>query len=136
MKKKLTLEQEALVLFYLENHRGKQIKGEHKEIVYEIYRFFKQDRDSSVCNCLNRDTAKKVDGFINTIDWSEKTKSSPKMKQLLPDLYVEPIEEIEEEVSTQPVDMNEVLKGMNAKVVEEEVELKKPTAKRRRKKKD
>ena len=134
-KKKISLEQEALVLFYLENHRGKQMKGESRDIVYDIYRIFKQDRDSSICGCLDRDTFKKVDSFINTIDWSEQTKTSPKMKQLLPDLYVEPIEEMEEEVSTQPVDMSEVLKGMNAKVVEEEVELKKPTKRRGRPKK-
>lgn len=106
MKKQLTLEQEVKVLFYLENYRGTQIKGEHKELLYEIYRWWVQDRDSKVCDCLNRDTAKKVDGFIGTIDWSEETKTSPKMQQLLPNKYVEPIPEIEEEESTQPVEVD------------------------------
>lgn len=110
-RKQLTLEQEASVLFYLENHRGKQMKGETRELMYEIYSYFSSDgRTSSVCTCLDRDTFKKVDGFINTIEWSEETKSSAKMKQVLPSKYVEPI--IEEEESTQPVDMNEVLESM------------------------
>ena len=106
MKKQLSLEQEVKVLFYLENYRGTQIKGEHKELIYEIYRWWLQDRDSKVCDCLNRDTAKKVDGFINTIEWSEETRTSPKMKQILPNKYVEPIAEMYEEESTQPVEVD------------------------------
>lgn len=111
-KKKLTLEQEALVLFYLENHHGKQMKGETRTMMYDIYRMFKQDRDSSICGCLDRDTFRKVEGFINTIEWSEQTKTSPKMQQVLPNQYVEPIEL--EEVSTQPVevDMAKVAKAI------------------------
>lgn len=132
-KKKLTLEQEATVLFYLEKYHGRQMKGEGKELLYEIYRYWKQDRDSKVCSCLDRDTYKKVTNFINTIDWSEQTKTSPKMQQVLPEQYVEPIE-IEEE-STQPVDMKEVLEAMNAKIVEDEPKAKKPTKRRTRKKK-
>lgn len=104
MKKQLTFEQEAKVLAYLEYHHGKQMKGETRTIMYEIYRMFKQDRDASVCSCLDRDTFKKVEGFINSIEWSEETKSSPKMKQILPSLYLEPFQ-IEEE-STQPVEVD------------------------------
>lgn len=112
-KKQLTLEQETTVLFYLENHRGKQMKGETRNIMYEIYSYFMNDgRNSSVCSCLDRDTFKKVDGFINTIDWSEQTKTSDKMKQVLPQKYVEPIQELYEEESTQPVDMDEILSNM------------------------
>lgn len=105
-KIKLTLEQEAKVLAYLEYHHGRQMKGETRTFMYDIYRWFKQDRDASVCSCLDRDTFKKVEGFINTIDWSEETRSTEKMKQLLPNLYLEPIQ-IEEE-STQPVEVDMV----------------------------
>jgi hypothetical protein len=104
MKKQLSLEQEALVLAYLEYHRGRQMKGDARQIVYDIYRIFQQDRDKDVCSCLDRDTFKKVEGFINNIEWSEETRSSEKMKQLLPNLYLEPIQ-IEEE-STQPVEVD------------------------------
>lgn len=104
MKKQLSLEQETIVLFYLENYRGKQMKGEARKMMYDIYRYFQQDRDASICSCLDRDTFKKVEGFINNIDWSEETKQSPKMQQVLPSQYVEPIE-IEEE-STQPVEVD------------------------------
>lgn len=103
-KVKLTLEQEALILFYLEHHHGKQMKGETRTMMYDIYRIFKGDRDSSICGCLDRDTFKKVEGFINNIDWSEETKTSPKMQQVLPNQYVEPIEM--EEISTQPVEVD------------------------------
>ena len=133
---KLTLEQEALVLAYLEYHRGKQMKGETRVMMYDIYRMFKQDRDKDVCSCLDRDTFKKVDGFINSIDWSEETRTSPKMQQVLPEQYVEPIEI--EEVSTQPIDMDEVLQGMIKTTIPQDhvSKLKKPTKRRTRKKKE
>jgi hypothetical protein len=72
--------------------------------MYDVYRFFKQDRDEKVCTCLDSDTHKKVDGFINSIDWSDEVRQSAKMQQLLPDIYVEPIKI--KEVSTQPVKVN------------------------------
>ena len=103
-KIKLTLEQEAKVLAYLEYHHGKQMKGDGRIMMYEVYRFFKQDRDQSVCTCLDRDTFKKVEGFINNIDWSDEMRQSPKMQQVLPSAYLEPIEI--EEVSTQPVSVD------------------------------
>lgn len=103
-KVSLALEQEAFVLAYLEYHRLKQMKGDSRQIVYDIYRIFKQDRDSSICGCLDVDTFKKVEGFINNIEWSEETRQTEKMKQLLPNLYLEPIQ-IEEE-STQPVEVD------------------------------
>ena len=108
-KKKLTLEQEVIVLHYLEYHRDKAMKGEQRGSMYDVYRLFSGDRDASVCSCLDRDTHRKVDNFINNIDWSEETRQSAKMKQVLPHLYIEPIEE----ESTQPIDMSEVVKGMN-----------------------
>jgi len=100
MSKKLTLEQEASVLHYVEHHRGKKMHGEQRKYMYDIYRIFKQDRDDKVCTCLDRDTHNKVEGFIKSIEWSDEVKSSPKMKELLPDSY-EPI--ILKEKSTQPV---------------------------------
>jgi hypothetical protein len=102
--KKLTLEQEASVLHYIEYHRGKKMYGEQRKYMYDVYRFFKQDRDEKVCTCLDSDTHKKVDGFINSIDWSDEVRQSAKMQQLLPDIYVEPIKI--KEVSTQPVKVN------------------------------
>lgn len=104
-KNKLTLEQEASVLHYLEYTRGKQLKGINRTYLYEVYSMFGKDgRTIKTCSCLDRDTHRKVDNFINTIEWSETTKSSEKMKQVLPNQYVEPIEL--EEVSTQPVEIN------------------------------
>lgn len=100
MSKKLTLEQEASVLHYVEYHRGKKMHGEQRKYMYDIYRMFKQDRDDKVCTCLDRDTHNKVEGFIKSIEWSDEVKSSSKMKELLPDSY-EAI--ILKEKSTQPV---------------------------------
>lgn len=135
-KKKLTLEQEALVLFYLENHRGKQMKGETRTMMYDIYRWFKPDRDASVCSCLDRDTFKKVDGFINTIDWSEETKTSPKMQSVLPEQYVEPIEELYEEESTQPVevDLKSLEKGLEKRLTNPSFEKETPLKRRKTRK--
>lgn len=104
-KNKLTLEQEASVLHYLEYTRGKQLKGVNRTYLYEVYNMFSSDgRSEKTCSCLDRDTHKKVDNFINTIEWSEGTKTSEKMKQVLPNQYVEPIW-IEEE-QTQPVEID------------------------------
>ena len=101
-KRKLTIEQEVSVLHYLEHTRGKQLKGTNRTYLYEVYSMFSNDgRSVKTCSCLDRDTHKKVDNFINTIEWSEKTKTSQKMKQVLPKQYVEPIEI--EEAETQPV---------------------------------
>jgi hypothetical protein len=104
-KKKLTLEQEASVLHYLEHTRGKQMKGENRGYMYEVYSMFSNDgRSIGTCSCLDSDTHRKVDNFIKTIDWSQKTKTSAKMNQVLPKMYLEPIEV--EEVQTQPVEID------------------------------
>lgn len=110
-KVKLDVTKEALVLYYLKNYRGRTMKGEARQTMYEVYQLFKNDgRDASVCTCLDRDTHNKVDGFINEIEWSQETLSSPTMQEVLPHLYIEPI--VLEEESTQPVDMDEVLSNM------------------------
>tara|TARA_R110000803_G_scaffold102451_1_gene170540 strand:+ start:558 stop:965 length:408 start_codon:yes stop_codon:yes gene_type:complete len=111
-KKKLTIEQEATVLHYLEYTRGKQLKGANRAYLYDVYTIFSNDgRSVKTCSCLDRDTHRKVDNFINTIEWSEWTKSSEKMKQVLPKMY---IEAIEEEIQTQPVkvDMDKLAKAI------------------------
>ena len=111
-KKKLTIEQEATVLHYLEYTRGKQLKGANRTYLYDVYTIFSNDgRSVKTCSCLDRDTHRKVDNFINTIEWSEWTKSSEKMKQVLPKMY---IEAIEEEIQTQPVkvDMDKLAKAI------------------------
>ena len=101
-KKNLSLEEEASVLHYIEYGRGKQMKGFQRDVMYNIYSLFSSDgRTVNTCGCLDRDTHKKVDNWINTIEWSEYTKSTDKMKELIPDVYIEPIEM--EEVSTQPI---------------------------------
>lgn len=99
MGKKLTLSQEAKVLFWLENYKGKIMKGDSRELLYEIYSFFNgsDGRTSSVCSCLDRDTHRKVEGYINEIEWSKDTIKTPKLKELLPDIGTY------EEESTQPV---------------------------------
>ncbi len=112
-KKKLTLEQEASVLHYLEHTRGKQLKGVNRTYLYEVYSMFSNDgRSVNTCSCLDRDTHKKVDNFINTIDWSEGTKTSKKMKQVLPNQYVEPIEIEEEQTQPVKVDIDKLAKGI------------------------
>ena len=80
--------------------------------MYDVYTIFSNDgRSVKTCSCLDRDTHRKVDNFINTIEWSEWTKSSEKMKQVLPKMY---IEAIEEEIQTQPVkvDMDKLAKAI------------------------
>jgi hypothetical protein len=106
--KKLTLEQEASVLHYIEYHRGKKMYGEQRKYMYDVYRFFKQDRDEKVCTCLDSDTHKKVDGFINSIDWSDEVRQSAKMQQLLPDIYVEPIQQLLPDIYVEPIKIKEV----------------------------
>ncbi len=115
-KKKLTLEQEASVLHYLEHTRGKQLKGTNRTYLYEVYSMFSNDgRTIKTCSCLDRDTHKKVDNFINTIDWSEGTKTSEKMKQVLPNQYVEPIEIEEEQTQPVKVDIDKLAKAVKKK---------------------
>ena len=112
-KNKLTLEQEASVLHYLEYTRGKQLKGTNRTYLYEVYNMFSSDgRSVETCSCLDRDTHKKVDNFINTIEWSEKTKSSEKMKQVLPNKYVEAIEIEEEQTQPVKIDLDKLSKAI------------------------
>ena len=136
-KFKLDVTKEALVLYYIENYRGRTMKGEARETMYEVYQLFKNDgRTSSVCTCLDRDTHNKVENFINEIEWSEETLSSSKMKQVLPNVYVEP--QIQEEESTQnvKVDIKKLQKAIEKKTEERKAQKVpvKPQRRRTRKK--
>ncbi len=112
-KRKLSLEEEASVLHYLEHTRGKPMKGVNRGYMYEVYSMFKNDgRTVKTCGCLDVDTHKKVDNFINTIEWSEGTKTSAKMKQVLPKQYIEPIEIEEEQTQPVKVDIDKLAKAI------------------------
>jgi len=112
-KQKLPIEKEANMLYYLIHQRGKVMKGDTRANMYEIYNYFKGDRDASICSCLDRDTAKKVDGFIDSYSWSDDTRFSPRFAEVFPHLAVVKEElELEPEISSQPIDMDEVLKNM------------------------
>ena len=113
-KQKLQIEQEANMLYYLLYQKGKIMKGDTRANMYEIYRYFKQDRDANVCSCLDRDTSRKVDGFIDSYSWSDEVRFSPRFAEVFPHL-AQIKEELKEEFveeSTQPIDMNEVLDNM------------------------
>jgi hypothetical protein len=113
-KQKLTIEQEAQMLVYILYHKGRIMKGETRAMMYEIYRYFKQDRDASICSCLDRDTSRKVDGFIDSYSWSDEVRFSPRFAEAFPHL-AQIKEELKEEFveeSTQPIDMDEVLGNM------------------------
>jgi len=112
-KIKLSYEQEANMLYYLLNQRGRVMKGDVRGNMYEIYKYFNGDRDESICSCLDRDTARKVDNFINGYSWSDETRFTPRFRDAFPHLALVKEElQTEPEISTQPIDMNEVLEGM------------------------
>ena len=99
-KHKITVEQEEKVLEYIQHHRGQNMKGLQRNEMYNIYSMFASDgRNVNTCSCLDRDTHKKVDNWINRIEWSTNSRTTPKMKSLLPENYIEPVEDI----STQPI---------------------------------
>jgi len=114
MNKKLTEQQEIIVLHFIENCRGKSTYGDCRKYMYDVYKIFKNDgRDVSTCSCLDRDTARKVDGFINIVEWSDEIRSTARFKSILPHLYKE-IEEESIEDSTQPVtvDLDKLAKAV------------------------
>ena len=131
--KQLTYEQEVNVLAFIEYCQGHSTRGECREHMYEIYKLFKNDgRDSSVCTCLDGDTAKKVDGFITTYTFSDEIRKTPKFGKLLPNLALieESSKEPLEEVST--TDLSE---GMDKFVKKSKSVPVKPRKKRTTKKK-
>jgi hypothetical protein len=104
---KITLDitQETKMLVWITEYNKGIVKGLGRDIMYEIYRFFRQDRDGNVCKCLDPDTHKKVVNFINGWDWSEEIRKTAKFQELKPDLAI--FEEVEFETdNNQPVSVN------------------------------
>ena len=100
-KTKLTFEQEANVLLFIETCQGNSTRGECRNHMYEIYKLFKNDgRDASVCTCLDGDTAKKVDNFITSYTFSDESRFTNRFHSLLPHLALikkeaeKPLEEV------------------------------------------
>jgi len=129
-KIELTIQEEAKILYFIEHCQGKSMRGDCRNDMYEIYTMFKNDgRNSSVCSCLDRDTAKKVDGFITSYTFSDELRFSDRFHDLLPHLALikEESEKPLEEVSNMgEMDMSKFLK-------KEEPKAKKPPLKARKK---
>jgi hypothetical protein len=105
--------------------------------MYDVYKIFHNDgRDSSVCTCLDGDTAKKVDTFITAYTFSDETRRTDKFRSLLPHLALieeeskKPLEE-KSNVQLEEIDLtklNKVIKKSTQKAKK-----KKPTKIRSRK---
>jgi hypothetical protein len=98
--KQLSYEQEVQVLAFIEYCQGNSTKGDCRGKMYDIYQMFKSDgRNSSVCTCLDGDTAKKVDNFITAYTFSDEIRFTERFHKLLPHLALieesakEPLEE-------------------------------------------
>jgi hypothetical protein len=107
------------MLFYIIHQRGKMMKGEVRDNMYQIYRYFKGDRDASMCSCLDRDTYKKVDGFIDSYTWSDDTRKSDRFRDIFPHLALIK-EELEIPLEIEPnqpvsVDMEKLAKVLEQK---------------------
>ena len=115
---KLTIEQEAkMLLWYSEFSKG-MIKGHGREMMYEIYSYMRNDRNSNVCKCLDPDTHKKVLNFIGGYDWSEEIRKTPRFAEILPHLALQDDEDVIFEIeNNQPVkvDLGKVAKALKKK---------------------
>jgi len=111
---KLDTHQEAKMLLWLERYAKGIIRGEGRGLLYEIYSWFGDGRDTSTCSCLDSDTWKKVKNFVDGWSWSEEVRKTPKFAQVLPTLAI--LEEPEEQ-STQPVtvDLKKVAQKLKRK---------------------
>ena len=96
---KLTIEQETLILFYIENYQGKGPKEMDRNTLYQIFNFFnpKEGRGPHVCTCMDRDTVNKVNVMISEYTFSDEIRFTERFHSLLPQLALikeeEPIEE-------------------------------------------
>ena len=87
MKKKLEYVQEVKILAFIEYCQGAAHRGDCRLDMYEIYQMFKSDgRNSGVCTCLDKDTAKKVDNFISGHTFSDEIRFTERFHKLLPSL--------------------------------------------------
>jgi len=96
---KLTLEQETLILFYIENYQGKGPKEMDRNTLYQIFNYFRpqEGRGPHVCTCMDRDTVNKVNVMISGYTFSDEIRFTERFHSLLPQLALikeeEPIEE-------------------------------------------
>lgn len=110
---KLTLEQETLILFYIENYQGKGPKEMDRNILYEIFNFFnpKEGRGPHVCTCMDRDTVNKVNVMIGEYTFSDEIRITEKFHSLLPNLaLIKEQEPLEEESNVGKMDVSMFLK--------------------------
>tara|TARA_R110000822_G_scaffold61319_5_gene151831 strand:- start:9957 stop:10364 length:408 start_codon:yes stop_codon:yes gene_type:complete len=109
---KLTIEQEARILFYIENFQGKSSKHMDRGLMYEIFNLFnpKEGRGPHVCTCLDKDTYGKVNNMISSYTFSDEIRFTPRFHQLLPQLALFKEEEIEVEDNVGKMDMSMFLK--------------------------
>lgn len=111
---KLTYEQEANILFYIENYLGKPPKQMDRKTLYEIFNYFnsKEGRGEHVCQCLDKDTVNKVSKMIDSYTFSDEMRESPRFHSLLPHLALvkEEAKEEVEVVDNVGIDMSQFLK--------------------------
>jgi len=104
MKKELKEIEEVKILAFIEYCQGSSTRGTCRDDMYEIYSMFKSDgRNSGSCTCLDRDTAKKVDNFITSYTFTDKTRFTERFAKLLPHLALikeEAKKPLEEESTT------------------------------------
>ena len=97
---KLTIEQETLILFYIENYQGKGAKQMDRNTLYQIFNYFRpqEGRGPHVCTCMDRDTVNKVNVMISDYTFSDEIRMTERFHSLLPQLALireeEPIEEV------------------------------------------
>lgn len=106
---KLTYEQETQILHFIEHCQGHSTRGDCRGYMYDIYTFFKNDgRTSASCSCLDRDTARKVDGFITSYTFSDEIRLTERFAKLLPHLALikEELQEPFEEESTVDIEVD------------------------------
>jgi hypothetical protein len=120
---KLTLEQETLILFYIENYQGKGPKDMDRNILYEIFNLYRpqEGRGPHVCTCMDRDTVNKVNVMIGAYTFSDEIRFTPRFHQLLPQLALIQEEEPLEEISNVEMkfDISKLEKSMDATIQEE-----------------
>ena len=139
-KSKIQLEytDEVKILHFIQYCQGHSTRGDCRGYMYDIYKLFKNDgRDSSVCTCLDSDTAKKVDGFITTYTFSDETRKSERFRSLLPHLALiekaskEPLEE-KSTVELEKIDLTKLNKALKKSTKKAKKVPVKPTKSRKR----
>lgn len=136
-KIQLTFEQEAKILFYIENFQGRHPKNMDRKLLYEIFNYFnpKEGRGEHVCTCLDKDTVNKVAKMIVGYTFSDEMRFTPRFQSIFPHLALvkeEAEKEVEVEDNVGKMDMSKFLKKEEPKAKSVPV---KPRKKRTTKKK-